>query len=589
MKGPLPKAINLTTQSKPTTPPKFSPIPATQLIKFYTDKGLLKEARDVFDETLERDVVTWTAMIAGYVSHGHHEHAWAMFVDMIKVGQGPNAFTISSVLKACKGMGCGQRGALAHGLAVKNGVDGSMHVGNALLDVYATCGGSMDNACMVFDGILARTAITWTTMIAGYTRRGDGYAGIQTFRRMLQEGVELNPFSCSIAVRACASVGSLILGQQIHSAACKYGFEFNLPVANSLVDMYCRCMCLPEAKQYFDEMHRRDLITWNTLIAGFERNGSHESLQLFSQMGSQDLDPNCFTFTSVASACANLAVLNCGKQVHGAIIRRGFSRNLALANALLDMYSKCGSIGDSCRIFNEMPQKDLLSWTSMMIGYGTHGYGREAIELFDQMVGSGIQPDRVVFMGVLSACSHTGLVNEGLKYFASMGIDYHIVPDQEIYGCIVDMLSRAGRVTEAYNLIERMPFEADESVWGALLGACKVHRNMDLGRLAAEKILDLRPKGAGTYVILSNIYAADGKWGEFAATRRSMRGLGCRKEAGRSWIEMRNQVCSFVVGERTSPHLDIVYEALEMLNRNMKLLQCESDSNCLLHDLEEGI
>ncbi|XP_077218378.1 tetratricopeptide repeat (TPR)-like superfamily protein [Tasmannia lanceolata] len=575
MRNSLQKALNLNTQSNPS------------LIKAYCEKGLLKEARQLFDEIPQRDVVTWTAMISGYTSCGNVDHAWMVFRDMQREGMDPNAFTISNVVKACKGMESCFCGATVHGLAIKHGLDGCMYVENSLVDMYATCSGDMGDACMVFEGIQMKTGVSWTTMIAGYTRRAEGYAGIRVFRRMLQDGVELNPFSCSIVIRACASVGSLIFGKQIHSAAVKSGLESNLPVGNSLVDMYCRCICLAEAKQYFNDMLWRDLITLNTLIAGFERVGSHESLRLFSQMSLYDLKPNCFTFTSIAAASANLAVLSCGQQVHGGIIRRGYGGSVALANALIDMYAKCGCIADSRRFFDEMPRRDLVSWTSMMIGYGYHGYGREAIKLFNEMVGLGFQPDHVVFMGVLSACSHAGLVDEGLKFFESMCSEYCVHPDQEIYGCAVDLLGRAGRVTEAYKLLETMPFEADESVWGALLGACKVHRNSDLGRLAAQKILQLRPKGAETYVILSNIYASDGKWSEFAKTRKIMKEIGSKKETGRSWIELRDQVHSFAVGERFSPNLELVYKELQMLVQHMKDAGYVPDSDCLLHYLED--
>lgn len=392
----------------------------------------------------------------------------------------------------------------------------------------------------------------------------------------LQEDLALNPFTCSIGIRACASFGSLILGKQFHAIICKYGFKDNLPVSNSIVDMYCRCMSLSEAKQYFNEMHQKDLITWNTMIAGLETFGSFESLKLFAQMVLLDVYPNYFTYTSIIAACANFALLNCGQQVHGVIIRRGFGWNTPLANALIDMYAKCGCIVDSRRIFDEMKRRDLVSWTSMMTGYGNHGYGREAVELFDEMVVSGITPDHVVFIGVLCACSHAGLVEEGLKYFNSMKT-YNVCPNMEIYGCIVDLLGRAGRVTDAYELIEKMPFEADESIWGALLGSCKVHRNADLGKMAGQKILSLRPNAAETYVILSNIYAAERKWGEFAMMRKVMRGIGSKKEAGRSWIEVGNRVYSFAVGQRSSPHLDLAYEGLEILAWHMKEAGCESD------------
>lgn len=397
----------------------------------------------------------------------------------------------------------------------------------------------------------------------------------------------MNPFTCSIAIRACASIGNLTLGRQLHVMVEKSGHGSNLPVANSLVDMYCRCMNLAEARRYFNEMPQRDLITWNAMIAGLERYNSQEALQLFLEIGSEDLQPNCFTYTSILSACTNLAVLHCGQQVHGAIVRRGFTGNLQIANALVDMYAKCGSIADSRKIFSEMNQKDLISWTSMIIGYGIHGYGKDVMELFDKMINLGIQPDHVVFMVVISACSHAGLVDEGLKCFEVMRTEYNIHPNREVYGCVIDLLGRAGRLVEAYELIKEMPFEADESIWGALLGASKMHNNVILGRLAAQKMVDLKPEEAKTYVLLSNIYAAGSEWGEFAETRRLLRGMGSKKEAGMSWIEVRNKVCSFVAGDRSNPYVDLVHEILEMLVQHMTEVECDYNSDGLLHDLEE--
>jgi len=256
-------------------------------------------------------------------------------------------------------------------------------------------------------------------------------------------------------------------------------------------------------------------------------------------MESEGFSPNCFTFTSLIAACANVAALQCGQQVHGGIFRRALDGNLELANALIDMYAKCGNIIDSQNFFCEMSCTNLVSWTSMMIGYGTRGYGKEAVELFDEMVRSGIRPDQVVFMVVLHACSHARLVDQGMRYFNCMLDDYHIKPNQEIYGCVVGLLGRAGRVEEAYHLIRSMPFMADEPVWGALLGACKAHNNLSkLGKFAAKKALALKPNMVETYVMLSNIYAAEGKWGEAERMRKLMKRAGSKKEAGRSWIEM---------------------------------------------------
>lgn len=562
-------ALQNTQQSPPFLPQKASVL-ATNLIKSYFDEGSVNEAHQLFGEMPERDVIAWTAMIAGYTSCNYDSTSWMMFHEMLREGVKPNAFTVSSVLKACKGMKCYSCGAAVHGLATKRGLVGYIYVDNALMDVYATCCATMDEACMVFRDVNLKSDVSWTTLMAGYTHRGEGYSGLRVFRQMLSEEAKPSTFSFSIAIKACSSTGLTLHGEQLQAAIIKYGLQSSLPVMNSILDMYCWCQNLSEARQCFNEMHLKDLITWNTLIAGYKRVDSNECLTIFSSMESQGFTPNYFTFTSVIAACADLALLNCGQQIHAGIVLRGLDRNMALANSLVDMYAKCGSISDSSKIFETMPSKDLVSWTSMVIGYGAHGYGKEAVELFDEMVRSGVRLDRVVFMAVLSACSHAGLVSEGLRYFSSMVTGYNIIPDQDIYGCVVDLLGRAGKVEAAYEIIKNMPVDPDDSVWGALLGSCKAHKLPNLGKLAAEFILDARPDMVRTYLMLSNLYAAEGEWGDFAKMRNLMKGLGGKKEPGCSWIELKNDICSFVVGDNAGPQMESVYEILNSIIRHMK-------------------
>ncbi|KAK4852494.1 hypothetical protein QYF36_024644 [Acer negundo] len=485
---------NQTQSANPSLTPKNPSILATNLIKSYCESGQINEARTLFDEMPERDVVAWTAMIAGYTSFHYHTHAWRLFVEMAGTAAvDPNEYTVSTVLKASRSMKSFLYGTLVHGLAVKRGLEGSLYVDNALMDMYATCCDSMDNAWMVFKGIKVKNDVSWTTLITGYTHIGDGYGGLRVFRHMILEEVKLNPYSFSIAVRACASTGWLVFGKLMHAAVTKHGFGSNIPVTNSILDMYCRCGCLSEANQYFHEMSEKDLITWNTLIAGYERSDSSESLNIFSRMESEGFSPNSFTFSSIIAACANLAVLRCGQQVHGGIVHKGLDRDLALANSLIDMYAKCGNISDSQKIFSDMLHRDLS-----------------------------------------------------------------------------------------------MPFKADETVWGALLAACKAHRLVDLGKLAARRVLDLRPNMMGAYVMLSNIYAAEGKYKEFAKIRRTMRRMGNKKETGKSWIEVKNQVYSFVVGDKMGSHTEHVYVVLDLLNGNMKEAGYVPDLDCLVHDPEGG-
>ncbi|XP_011087505.1 putative pentatricopeptide repeat-containing protein At1g56570 isoform X2 [Sesamum indicum] len=542
------RTLNSSILFSPPFVPKPPSFLATNVIKSYFETGLVREARTLFDEMPERDVVAWSAMINGFTSCNLHVNAWTMFREMLRDEEDvkPNEYTFSSVLKACKSMGSLSCGALVHGLALKHGVLGSIYVRNALMDMYGMCCDGMDRACAVFEEIGVKNSVSWTTLIAAYTHLGDGHGGLRVFREMLL---------------VCKLTG---LGTH----------------------MYCRCIGLSEADQCFHGMTEKDIITWNTMIAGYEKSDPYEALNLYSSLEFEGLTPNCFTFTSVIAAVANMAVLGVGEQIHGGIIRRGHGDDLGVANALIDMYAKCGSIMNSCKIFNEMHDKNVVSWTSMMVGYGSHGHGKEAVDLFDKMVASGVRPDRIVFVAVLNACSHAGLVDEGLQYFKMMVHSYNITPDQEIYGCIVDLLGRAGRVKEAYQLIEAMPFMPDESVWGAFLGACKAHKLAELGKLAASRVLDSRPSVAGTYLALSSIYAADGKWGDFARIRKLLKGTGNKKEAGRSWIEVRNQTYSFVAGDKLGVHIVWVYEAIDMLGLHMKEAGYNPDLQCLIHDLE---
>ncbi|KAF2538783.1 hypothetical protein F2Q68_00019912 [Brassica cretica] len=501
--------------------PRKHHILATNLILSYFEKGLVEEARSLFDEMPERDVVAWTAMIKGYASSNHNARAWECFCEMIRQGTNPNEFTLSSVLTSCRDMKVLGYGRLVHGVVIKLGVEGSIYVDNALMNMYATCSATMDAACLIFRYIKVKNEVTWTTLITGFTH------------------LDVTPHCITIAVKASASIDSVTTGKQIHSSVVKRGFHSNLPVMNSILDLYCRCGYLTEAKRYFHEMVDRDLITWNTLISELERSDSSEALLMFQRFETQQgFVPNCYTFTSLVAACANIAALNCGQQLHGRIYRRGFNENVELANALIDMYAKCGDVPDSERVFGEIAERrNLVSWTSMMIGYGSHGYGAEAVELFDEMVSVGIRPDRIVFMAVLSACRHAGLVERGLKYFNAMESEYTIEPDRDIYNCVVDLLGRAGRIGEAYELVETMPFKPDESTWGAILGACKAHKHTGLiSRLAARRVMELKPRMVGTYVMLSYIYAAERKWGDYARVRKMMRMMGNKKEAGVSWI-----------------------------------------------------
>ncbi|ERN03293.1 putative pentatricopeptide repeat-containing protein At1g56570 [Amborella trichopoda] len=556
---------------------------STKMLSLFCKSGRLNEARQVFDEMAERDVIAWTIMITGYTFQGLYFEALSLFHKMQLLGTKPNSFTISSSLKACSALGSYSQGTQIHCLSIKFGYEDS-YTENALLDMYIKCNRFHESKSL-FSYMKWTNVISWTTMISGCTQRGLHREAIGLFLEMRQDSTNVDSFVCSATLVACGSLGSLILGTMIHALVIKCGVGSSLILANSIVDMYAKCWNMIEAHRLFDEMPRRDLVSWNTMISGYERIGSIESLKMFKLMGIGNLKPDSYTFTSVISFCGTQSVLKCGEQVHACIIQKGLGNCIALSNTLVDMYAKCGSIPFSRKIFDEMLERDFVSWTSMMIAYGKHGYGNEALEMFDKMIIERVQPDGVAFLGVLSACSHAGLLDEGHRMFQSMSSIYLIAPRKEHYACVVDMLGRAGKLLEALEMIEKMPFEADESVWGALLGACRVHGDLKLGALAARKMLGLREGSVSAYVSLSNIYAAEGDWDKFAKTRRVMKEMGDTKEIGRSWIEVRNQVFDFVVGDEGScKEMRSMYENLRSLGRHMREDGHEPDLTCLPHD-----
>jgi len=318
-------------------------------------------------------------------------------------------------------------------------------------------------------------------------------------------------------------------------------------------------------------MSERNVVSWNALIAGYTQNNNGEdALKLYSQMQGIGMKPSAFTFSSILSACASLAVMEQGKWVHAHIIKTGCKLDVFVGNALVDMYGKCGCIEDARQVFDRLPRRDVVSWNAMITVCAQHGHGKEAVRLFENMQLAGLNPNRITILCVLSACSHAGLVNEGRFYFDSMNSKHGITPTADHYACIVDILGRAGHINEAEDLINRMPIEPTAGIWGALLGACRVHGNMDVGKRAAECLFELEPHDAGPRVLLSNIYAAAGRWDDAAKVRKMMKESGVKKEPGCSWVEVENTVHTFVVNDRSHPLTEKIYAMLKDLNGKMK-------------------
>eukprot|EP01018_Ginkgo_biloba_P016206 Gb_38679 [translate_table: standard] len=491
------------------------------------------------------------------------------------------------LLQSCVHMNDLTEGKRIHAHVIKTGFSPDVFLRNHFINMYAKCG-CLDNARHVFDKISTRNLISWNSIIAGYTRNGQGEESLNIFSQMHLAGMKPDQFTYGSVLRACARLSTLEKGKQIHAHVVKNGFELDIFVGSALVDMYAKCLDIGIARKLFEELPERDLISWTAIIAAYAQNGQgNEALKVLRQMLKKGIKPNTFSFTTALVACSSLAGLDQGKQFHALIIKYGFQSDVPAGNSLITMYSRCGNIEDAGQVFDEMSERSVISWSAMIAGYAYHGSGKRALRLFKCMQQAGMKPNSITLIGVLSACSHVGLVDEGRRYFDSMSQDYGIIPTAEHYTCIVDLLSRAGLLHEAEHFINKMPFQSSDSVWRTLLGACRVHNNVEIGMRAAEHLLELAPEDSSAYVLLSNIYAAAGRWDDVAKVRKMMDDRGVKKEAGLSWIEVRNMVHRFVVRDRSHPQTEDIYAKLEELTSQMKEAGYKPNTRLVLHDVEE--
>eukprot|EP01018_Ginkgo_biloba_P024035 Gb_18986 [translate_table: standard] len=578
-----------------------------KLVIMYAKCGSLLDARQIFDQMPKRNVVSWTVLIAAYARCGCGIEALTLFHHMQRTNVQPNQFTFASVLPACANVAALERGMEIHENIIRSGFRSDVFVGSALLDMYVKCG-NIENARDVFDEMTERDVVSWNAMIAGYAQHGYVDEALKLFQKMSEPNViswttmiagyaqngkidealkffnnmpETNVISWTAMIagyaqsgrvdealklfqrmpeRDVASWNAMIAGyaQNGHVDEALKLFqkmpERNVVSWTAMIAGYAQNGHVDEALNLFQIMPERNVVSWNAMMAGYAQNGHFdEALKLFLKMQLTSVKPNSETFASVLSICSNLAALEQGKKVHENIIRRGIQSDVSVGNALVDMYAKCGSIQGACKVFDKMRRRNVVTWTSMIGAYAMHGHGKEALCLFEQMRNSGNNPNHVTFVGVLTACCHTGLVNEGWKYFDCMSQYYHITPAMAHYCCMVDLLGRAGHLNEAYNFINEMPIEPDAAVWCSLLGACRIHTNIELGESVAERIFELDPQNAATYVLLSNIYAAVGRWDDIEKVRKMMQEKGVKKKAGCSWIEVNKQMYTFLAGHRSHP------------------------------------
>nr|CAJ86042.1 H0723C07.12 [Oryza sativa] len=560
------------------------------LIDMYAKCGKLHMAGEVFDGMPERNVVSWTALMVGFLHHGEARECLRLFGEMRGSGTSPNEFTLSATLKACGG---GTRaGVQIHGVCVRTGFEGHDVVANSLVVMYSK-GRWTGDARRVFDVIPSRNLATWNSMISGYAHAGQGRDSLLVFREMQRRHDEQpDEFTFASLLKACSGLGAAREGAQVHAAMAVRGVSpaSNAILAGALLDVYVKCHRLPVAMQVFDGLERRNAIQWTTVIVGHAQEGQvKEAMCLFRRFWSSGVRADGHVLSSVVAVFADFALVEQGKQVHCYTAKTPAGLDVSVANSLVDMYLKCGLTGEAGRRFREMPARNVVSWTAMINGVGKHGHGREAIDLFEEMQAEGVEADEVAYLALLSACSHSGLVDECRRYFSRICQDRRMRPKAEHYACMVDLLGRAGELREAKELILSMPMEPTVGVWQTLLSACRVHKDVAVGREVGDVLLAVDGDNPVNYVMLSNILAEAGEWRECQGIRGAMRRKGLRKQGGCSWTEVDKEVHFFYGGgDDAHPQAGDIRRALREVEARMReRLGYSGDARCALHDVDE--
>eukprot|EP00257_Ricinus_communis_P018157 XP_015576787.1 putative pentatricopeptide repeat-containing protein At3g47840 [Ricinus communis] len=535
------------------------------LVDMYMKFDKIQQGCQIFHAMPIRNVVSWTAIITGFVHAGYSKEGLVYFSQMWRSKVVCDSYTFAIALKACANLGALDHGRQIHCQALKRSLEASSFVANTLATMYNKCG-KLDYGSRLFEKMTIRNVVSWTMIITTYTQSGQEENALRAFIRMQEIGVSPNDFTFAAVISGCANLGKTEWGEQLHGHMLCLGLMTFLSVANSVITLYSKCGQLKSASMVFKELTRRDVVSWSTIIAGYSQGGcAEEAFEYLSRMRREGPKPNELTLASVLSVCGNMAILEQGKQLHAHALHVGLEQTAMIQSALINMYSKCGSIKEASKIFDEAENNDIVSWTAMINGYAEHGCRQEAIDLFEKIPRIGLKPDPVTFIGVLTACSHAGLVDLGFHYFNSMSKVYKIYPSKEHYGCMIDLLCRAGRLNDAESMIKSMPFQQDDVVWSTLLRACRVHGDIDCGRRTAEEILKVDPNCAATHIALANMYAAKGRWKEAANTRKMMRIKGIMKEPGWSWIKIKERVSAFVSRDQSHPLGEHIYTMLDLL------------------------
>ncbi|XP_059647742.1 pentatricopeptide repeat-containing protein At3g12770-like [Cornus florida] len=527
---------------------------SNRLMNSYISCGLIADAEQVFHRILYKNVVSWTILISGYTKNDVFFEAINVFREMIINGTLPNEVTIASTLPAFANSGMARIGKSVHGFWVRRCFESNVFVETAFVNMYSKFG-SVVVARQLFDNIPERNVVSWNAIISGYSDNGLGEEAVWLFNLMRRKGFLADFFTIMSIIPAFFSIKNSQVGRGIHVITIKTGFENDKLVRTALMNMYVNASCIDDAYFMFKEMPVKDVAAWTVMLTGFSSGPyCNKAIEHFNEMMVvEDLELDSVALMGILSSCSHLGYLQQGRRFHALMVKTGFANDIFVGSTVIDMYANCANLEDARIFFEEMEVKDVACWNAMIAGNGMNGYGKDAIALFLQMKGSGINPNESTLVSVLCACSHAGMVDQGLHIFYHMYRTWNIVPNLKHYACVVDLLGRAGRLGDAYLLINNMPLRPDFEVYGALLSACRVHGNIELGIEISHKLFELDPHDAGYYVLLSNMYALAGDQEGVRLARISLRSKGLKKDPGISSIEINREIYTFYAGDKDHP------------------------------------
>ncbi|XP_050245251.1 pentatricopeptide repeat-containing protein At5g50390, chloroplastic-like [Quercus robur] len=473
--------------------------------------------------------------------------------------------TYDALISACIGLKSIRGVKRVFSYMSSNVFDLDLYMRNRVLLMHVKCGMMID-ARKLFVEMPEKNLVSWNMIIGGLVDSGDYAEVFRLFLIMWEESLDGGSRTFAMMIRASAGLGHIFVGRQLHTCTLKMGVADNIFVTCALIDMYSKCGSIEDAQCVFDEMPEKTTVGWNSIIAGYALHGySEEAVSKFYEMRDSGVEMDHFTFSMVLRICTRLASLEHAKQAHASLVRHGFGLDIVANTALVDFYSKWGRMEDARHVFDKMPQKNVISWNALIAGYGNHGHGEEAIEMFERMLQEKMIPDHVTFLAVLSACSYSGLSERGWAYFKSMSRDHKIKPRAMHHACMIELLGKDGLLDEAFALIKSAPFRPTANMWAALLTACRVHENLEIGKLAAEKLYGMEPEKLSNYFVLLNIYNSSGKLKEAAAVVQTLRRKGMRMLPACSWIEVKKQPYFFHSGDKSNAQTKGIYQKLDNL------------------------